>query len=186
MPVNPVNYDEARRLLNDTFKEVEELIATGLKYGQPSTFPKTVNVIFDSKTQAYREVLLGCVLARIQNKSVNIRLPYVNLGKTAYNGRTLDERAVNPFLQENRIPCSTGPYLSTFRRSVSFDQKTRGGLRDKKGYDAFLQSVRFLERTSDNSALLAFLRYLLFLFAQLREKSLVPLAKVQRLSVEQI
>src|SRR3989338_3493937 len=65
--------------------------------------------IFNSKTQAYREVLIGCALVRHQDKSINIRKPYSKQGKDAYNGRTLDEKVINPFLHQKRIPSSRGP-----------------------------------------------------------------------------
>src|SRR5271157_1327940 len=105
--------------------------------------------MFQSTTQAYREVLLGCSIARIQDRRINVRLPYINLGEGAFNGRTLDERVVNPFLQANRIPSSRGPYLGVFRRSVRFDQSTRTGVRDKDGYDSFLALIAYLEDTGD-------------------------------------
>ncbi len=72
------------------------------------------DAIFNSATQAYREVLIGCLLARHQDQSINLRQPYVNLGEHAFNGRTSDERVINPFLYEKRIPNSCGPYLSVF------------------------------------------------------------------------
>ena len=125
------------------------------------------------------------MLARIQGKSLNIRLPYINQGARAYNGRTLDERAVNPFFHENRIPSSRGPYLSTFRRSVRFDVGTRGGLRDKGEYDALLKLVSYLEATNDDRALFSFLDYLLFKFVKLRESSAVSLSRLQRISLDQ-
>ena len=58
------------------------------------------------------------------------------------------------------------PYLSTFRRSVRFDVGTRGGLRDKGGYDALLKLVSYLEATNDDRALFSFLDYLLFKFVK--------------------
>ncbi len=144
-----------------------------------------MGVIFDSKTNAYRETLLGCALAHLQDREINIRLPYVNQGPNAFNGRTLDEQVVNPFLQRNRIPCSKGPYLAKFRRSVSFDNSTRAGSRDKKGYDAFLKLIAFLEGTADEAEIRSFISYLLFRFAKLREAAEISLARLQRISLEQ-
>lgn len=130
-------------------------------------------------------MLLGCVIARIQDKAINIRQPYVNQGPNAFNGRTLDERVINPFLQDNRIPSSKGPYLNVFRRSVEFNESTRGGVRDKKAYDAFLVVLSRLQAASDDSSLQQVLRYLLYRFLELREKASVPLARIQRMSLEQ-
>jgi len=48
--------------------------------------------------------LIGCALARLHDDEIDITKPYMNQGDDAFNGRTLDERVVNPFLQENEIP----------------------------------------------------------------------------------
>lgn len=113
------------------------------------------------------------------------RLPYVNQGPTAYNGRDLDEKVVNPFFQEHRIPSSRGPYLAMFRRIFQFDASTRGGQRDKTAFDAFLKLISALEATSDDAELRNFLTYLLYKFAKLREAAAIPLFRLQRISLEQ-
>ncbi len=141
--------------------------------------------VFLSNTQAYREVLLGCTIARILDKTINIRHPYLDQSQDAFSGRSLDERVINPFLQSKRIPSSKGPYLSVFRRSIRFEKSTRTGLRDVRGYDAFLRLISFLESTSDDGELSRFLSYLLYRFIQLREDSSIRLSKLQRISLEQ-
>jgi len=141
--------------------------------------------LFQSGTQAYREVLLGCTVVRIQDKKVNIRQPYVEQGRNAFSGRSLDERVINPFLHEKRIPSSRGPYLSVFRRSVQFDQSIRAGLRDKTAYDSFLAVIGYLESTSRKGELLKILQYLLYRFAELREQATIPLSRLQRMSLVQ-
>ncbi len=181
----PIDYDEARTLLEDTFPQVEVILLAKSKPTVDKDLKQPFNTIFKAVVQAYREALLGCVIARIQDKSINVRLPYVKLGKDAYNGRTLDEKVVNPFLHDKQIPCSKGPFLSLFRRSVKFDEETRKGVRDEVGYDAFLHLVLYIEETEDDDELLQFLTYLLFKFAELRESATVPLSKVQRMSLEQ-
>mgnify|MGYP007099441666 CR=1 FL=1 len=65
-----------------------------------------LDAVFYSQTQSYREVLLGCALIRLLDKGVNIRLPYIKHGKGAFNGRTLDEKVINPFLQDKLILCA--------------------------------------------------------------------------------
>ena len=180
----PIDYDAARDILEASFAEAENYLLTDRS---PPLFPDLVSscdVIFDSRTQAYREALLGCALVCFQDRSVNIRLPYVNQGDDAFNGRTLDERVINPFFQEKRIPSSRGPYLSTFRRSVRFDESTRTGLRDKEGYDAFLFMLNVLS-SSDESTLSAVLLYVLYRFALLREAAGVQVSRLQRISLEQ-
>jgi hypothetical protein len=180
-----VDYDAARMFLERLFREVEDEILSGREPPAPNQTQRSFDTIFESHTQAYREALLGCCLARLQDRAINIRLPYVNQGQGAFNGRTLDERVVNPFLQRNRIPSSRGPYLGVFRRSVRFDQNTRAGVRDRIGYDALLDLVSFLERTEDDKGLERFSRYLLFRFARLRESHSIPLSRLQRISLEQ-
>jgi hypothetical protein len=75
--------------------------------------------------------------------------------------------------------------LSAFRRGIRFDEETKKGLRDLEGYDAFLSLISYLEITEDDEALVQFLRYLLYRFAALREAAIVPLTKLQRISLEQ-
>ncbi len=142
------------------------------------------DTMFQCGTQAYREALLGCAIVRIQSHDVDLRLPYVKLGDNAYGGRTLDERVINPFLQSRRIPCSKGPYLSVFRRSVSFYPATGGGVRDKAGYDTFLVALSHLECLNSEQAV-EFLLYQLYGFAELREAANIPLSTLHRISLEQ-
>lgn len=157
----------------------------GTKPPVKTVLQEHLDAVFSSSTQAYREVLLGCAVARILDKSIDIHLPYVAHGPTAFNARDLDEKVINPFLQAKRVPCTKGPYLSTFRRQVRFHPATRDGLRDKTGFDSLLILIDHLAATSDDSDLAAFLLHVLFRFAQLREASIVPLTRLQRLSLEQ-
>ncbi len=183
----PIDYDSARGDLLAAFGAAEEALLSGGAAGNlPQRFSDVADAVFASRTQAFREVLLGCVLARIQDKGIDIRLPYVSQGDSAYNGRTLDERVVNPMLQEKRVPSSRGPFLSVFRRMVSFVPATRDGLRDKTAYDAFLAMVGFVEEIDDDEGLRAILEALAFRFVELREASDVPLTRVQRMSLEQV
>jgi hypothetical protein len=117
--------------------------------------------------------------------NIDIKLPYVKQGSHAFNGRTLDEQVINPFLMSKQIPCSRGPYLATFRRNVKLDASTREGLRDKDGYDAMLVILNAIELTSDELDSKAFLIVLLKHFIILRDNSRIRLVKMARMSVEQ-
>jgi hypothetical protein len=181
----PLDYGAGDILLSQSFSDAESDFLNSVMPEVPGKLIPSFDMIFVSSTQAYREGLLGCTIARIQDRSINIRLPYVKHGPLAYNGRTLDERVVNPFLQKHRIPASRGPFLSAFRRGIEFDQSTTRGLKDIKGYLAFLELIGYLEYEASEDRLLEFLRYLLFRFAQLRESSVVPLSKLDRISLEQ-
>jgi hypothetical protein len=180
-----LDYQLARQRLVCLFQEAEAAYLAGTSPTVPPQIKEAADILFHSSTQSYRETLLGCGLARMLDPTINIRLPYTQLGPNAFSGRTLDERVVNPFLHEQNIPCSKGPYLATFRRSVQFDKDTAQGLRDKKGYEAFLDFLSAFEQAQTEEEIQNLLRYLLYRFVQLRETAHIKLARVVRLSLEQ-
>src|SRR5215469_4332713 len=182
--MSAIDYEAVRRLLEAEFVKVETDYLDGREPQAPER-PTDFDTVFRSRTQAYREVLLGCVLARLNDRSIDIHKPYVNLGKDAYNGRTLDEKVVNPFLHEKRIPSSHGPFLAVFRRSVKFRKATRGGTRDKTGYDSFVALVDLISELDDERDLKQILQCLLFRFVRLRIAADIPLSKLHRISLEQ-
>lgn len=178
-----VNYEHARTLLTNVFSAISSGIPGD--YAEVMTrLAHPLDVVFASNTQSYREVLLGCALVHKLYPDINIRLPYVKQGERAFNGRTLDEQVVNPFLVSKQIPCSKGPYLATFRRNVRLDESTREGLRDKAGYDAMLDILSEIESSSGENST-AILYCLLRKFYELRERAEIQLVSVARLSVEQ-
>jgi len=179
-----LNYDAARQILESEFQtvvadEVEEFPADVKAALKPA-----IDTLFASNTQAFREVLVGCCLARIVDPHIDIRFPYMNQGDSSYNGRTLDEKVVNTFLKEQEIPSSKSPFLSSFRRNVSFLPETGKGLRDKVAFAAFLLIVDELRTKSAEYAALV-LRGLLRAFIELRDKAQIKLARINRLSVDQ-
>jgi len=180
-----LSFDEARVLIEERFTLMEESIIDGVVPPVNEGFKSSTELIFNSATQAYRESLLGCLIARIQDRTIDIRLPYVIQGEHAFNGRTLDEKVINPFLHDKEIPCSRGPYLSVFRRQVKFNGATRPGLRDKTGYDAFLNLLSIIESTEDGRELVSFLDYILYSFVLLREDARIELTRLNRISLPQ-
>jgi hypothetical protein len=179
-----IDYDEARKVLKSAFATAEAELAGEHAPPVSEEVNQATKRLMSSPTQAYREVLLGCCLARVLDASIDVRLPYVNQGDSAYNGRTLDEAVVNPFLQSNEIPASRGPFLSVFRRSVTFTPDIRPGLRDKAGYDAMLVFIDALGQPSADNARVC-LHALLTAFLRLRDAANVNLVHVQRLSLDQ-
>lgn len=179
-----IDAETARATLEKIFAVAERDFAEKHPVDVPENVQSEVAKLFTSKSQSPREALIGVGLARALESSVNIRLPYINLGDDAFNGRALDEEVVNPFLREKMVPCSKGPYLAMFRRSVSFDANTTKGIRDRIGYEAFLRLVSEFE-TSDQDTALTYLRFLLYAFVQFRDASNIPLRHVKRLSLEQ-
>lgn len=171
-------------LLRRQFQEALELYLKGIRPSTANHLSEAADVLFATKVQSFREALLGCFLAKISDPAIDVRLPYANQGANAFQGRAVDEDIVNPFLQEHQIPCSKGPYLAMFRRSVKFVPETRDGLRDKGAYDVFLTLLDFLENASAGEAR-PVLRLLLWKFIELREQGKIDLARIQRLSLDQ-
>lgn len=180
-----VALDSAAAALRDIFEQIQPLILQGAAPPIADDLAPAFETIFTTPAQSYREALLGIALVRLQDQGVNLRLPYVSQGPTAYNARDLDEKVVNPFLQQHRIPASGGPYLAMFRRDFQFDASRRGGQRYKKAFDAFLELITALEGMTPEADIRAFIAYLLYRFAKLREAAEVPLSRLQRISLEQ-
>ena len=187
MPIT-INYDSASETLTALFDAAEEDLLSQKPSPEIPEIDAALDIVFSSRTQAFREALLGCFLAKLNDRAVDVRKPYVSQGDGAFNGRTLDERVVNPALQQRRIPSSRGPFLSVFRRSVEFSAATRDGVRDKSGYDAFLQVLSFIESVSDDETeLLTGATYAtIYRFVELREASNIQLTRIQRMSLDQI
>lgn len=180
----PIDYDAARNILKEEFEAAEEEFKQNAVTVSPAVIVESTQRLFASNTQAFREALIGCCLAKIIDQEIDIRQPYMNQGKDAFNGRTLDEKVVNPFLHDRMIPSSKGPYLSALRRNVSFQQETAKGLRDREAFGALLAFIGKLENTNGDKARV-YLRHLLREFVRLREASHIKLAHIARLSLEQ-
>ncbi len=180
-----VDSDAALGTLETLFADVQaQLMAQTVPPLAPGLEP-AFDALFNTPIQLPREALLGCALARLQNRAIDIRLPYSGQADNAFNARTLDEEAVNPFLQERRIPASKGPYLAMFRRDFRFDPSKREGQKNKALFDAFLNLVAALEGMEAEESLREFIVYLLYRFARLREEAEVPLSHLNRISLEQ-
>lgn len=179
-----IDYAEVREKLARAFLVAESAVLNSQPVDHADPVKSDLDTIFVSNTQAYREVLVGCVLAKLADSSIDITKPYIAQSDASFNGRTLDERVVNPFLHEKRVPSSKGAYLSTFRRSVDFSSSTRAGVRDKVGYDALVSLIRYVAESGVETTE-HFLIDLLIRFVQLRERALVPIAKLNRVSLTQ-
>lgn len=182
--MSAIDYDRAAAYLQELFPLAESILESGAVPPVSPLAAKSADILFASSVQSYREVLLGCGLARMLDSSINIRHPYVSHSEDAFNGRTLDERVVNPFFQDRLIPSSKGPYLAIFRRSVKLVPGTMEGLRDKIGYQALLDYLAELE-AADEPAVKSLVVYLLYRFAALRDSAVIPLSRISRLSLEQ-
>ena len=180
--MSQVDYQEAKGLLLSLYHRVSSSLNTAVQKAL-SDNSEALDIIFTSKTQSYREVLLGCALIHRLEPDVNIRLPYINHGDGSFNGRSLDEYSVNPFLQEQLFPCSKGPYLAAFRRSVKLLPETAEGLRDKAGYAAMMELLTVIENSDTKKKSDSFIMCLLQRFIILRNESRIPLARIGRFHI---
>ncbi len=171
--------------LDRALTAAEEHLLQGTEPEVPQEIRDACDAMFRSHTQAHREVAVGCLLTRIYEPNRNIRLPYVKQGPDAFSGRSLDEGLVNPFLQRNSIPSSKGPYLSVFRRQVTFDESEMMRFKDPDAFRGLLELIAAAELEDNRDALLAWLMYLMYRFAQLREDAEIALQQLARISLEQ-
>ena len=180
-----VDYVAASQQLRIALDTAQDRLLAGDVLQTAPSITRHLDTLFASATQAYREGLVGCVLARWCDRTIDVTKPYMKHGEHAYNGRTLDERVVNPILQERRIPVSRAPFLSTLRRGVRFDESMRGGVRDTHAFDAFLAVVRYINRVEEQADLEAVLLVFCARFIDLRERSQIQLSRLQHISHEQ-
>lgn len=177
---------DATTLLSDIFALAEDDYRESTRINLPTAATAATERLFSSPTQAYREALVGCAIARILNQSIDIRLPATESGEDAFSGRSLADHAVTPFLRDRAIPISASPYLSSLRGGAKF---TKGGApriqRDKEGFDALVAVVDYL-RVLDADAAKAYLRYLLRCFIQLREAGNITLKRIAKPNLEQL
>jgi hypothetical protein len=181
-----LNYLQAKADLQRLFTLAESDLTSGTAPSVSASAQQAAQEMFNSETQSIREALLGCALARLQDSNIDITLPYMNHGGNAFNGRTLDEQVVNPFFKDVQIPSSKGPYLASFRRSVRFETATGNGMKDKKAFAAMLVFIEELRLANTIADVEGLIRHLLWQFALLREKSNITLARINRLSIQQL
>src|SRR5438477_4407224 len=180
-----IDYFAGRELLNTHLIKLEGLSIDKDSINFPEAIQESLKILFKSKTQSYREIALGCAVVRFFDQAIDLSLPYINLGEHSYNGRTLDEKVINPFLHSNEIPASKGPYLATFRRSVKIDKSIRNSQKDKDAFDSLLVLLNYLNSLIDPKEIGFLIDALLVNFIMLRDQSKIELAKIRRLHLEQ-
>lgn len=179
-----IDFGKAKELLAKEFAAAEKAYLQASPPQVSQKAKEAAKALFNTSVQSYREALLGCALAKVIDPKIDIRSPYAQQGDQAFSGRSLDERVINPFLTDRQIPCSRGPYLASFRRSIRFVTEIAAGLRDKEAYKSFLAYLEELEQANSDEAR-NLLRYLLYCFVELREQASVSLIKLQRISLDQ-
>lgn len=181
-----LEYEQAERHLRSAIDMAEhDALVGGHNFPQDEdSYSHDLNVLFASSTQAFREALVGCILARLNDPTIDASKPYVKHGANAYNGRTLCSKVVTPILRDKQIPVSTGPFLSALRRGVRFTETMRIGIRDQDAFTAFLSIVGHINRL-DEDLLTSLLVKFCIRFVGLREAANVRISKLQRISHEQ-
>ncbi|MFO7899168.1 MAG: hypothetical protein R6V58_08920 [Planctomycetota bacterium] len=117
-----VDYDKARQRLETEFGYVERTALQGDRVSIGDALEPHFDRIFESRTQAYREVLLGCVLARLQDSSIDVHKPYSILLAAEITERTVDKNRVTTTFQAKISKHAIQDYLF-FVKDVAIDQK---------------------------------------------------------------
>lgn len=181
-----VDINTAKALLAETFELAESDHRDDAPVSLPPAIIKATQRLFLSETQAYRDALPSCAIARIIDPEIDIRLPAIAYGENAFSGRSLAEKVVTPFLRDRFVPTSAAPFLSAIRGGAKF---MKGGepriQRDKEGFAALVGIVSYL-RELDGEAVKNYLRYLLRCFIVLRESHHITLKRISKPNLEQL
>lgn len=179
-------YDQAREVLVAAFSEAEDDFRDGKIVALPADVIAAIDRMFASKTQAYREALVGCGVTRLVNEEIDVRYPATAYGDKAFSGRRVSDEVVAPFLQGKRVPVSVSPYLSALRGGAKFVPGGQPRIqRDQEGFDALVSAVDYLADAKPDEAK-TLLRRLLREFVQLRESSNIGLKRTARPSLHQL
>ena len=75
----------------------------------------------NSANRACVRFLMSCLIAKIDNSKIDIRKPYTEIGgDDCYSGRVIDEKYVNPFIHDKKLPCnSTTAFLTPAFRNIT-------------------------------------------------------------------
>lgn len=181
-----LDYKAAEHLLEEQFDLSEDDFRSGSPVQQPNNVKTEIERLFSSDTQAYREALVGCAVARVLDEAIDVRYPATEHHDNSFSGRTLADRVITPFFRSKAVPVSKSPYLSSLRGGAKF---ITGGepriQRDKEGYAALVAVVDYLRDLPADDAT-AFLRFLLWRFIQLREAANIPLKQFAKPNLEQL
>lgn len=181
-----INNEAARELLAEVFPLAEDDFRSDAAIQIPDEIATATERLFTSVTQAYREALVGCAIARILDPLIDIRYPSTEDGENSFSGRSVGENAVTPFLRDRKIPISVSPYLSSLRGGAKFIEGGEPRIqRDKPGFAALVAVVNYL-RELDEASTRDYLRYLLRRFILLRESSNIALKRIAKPNLEQL
>ncbi len=181
-----IKTNEAVELLRKSFSLAEDDYREHSAAKVPEAIAEATKRLFTSVTQAYREALVGCAIARVIDQGIDIRLPATADGEHAFSGRSLADNVVTPFLRDRAIPISASPYLSALRGGAKFLKDGAPRIqRDKEGFDALVVVVDYLRVLGVGEAK-KYLRYLLRQFIELREAGVIVLKRIAKPNLDQL
>lgn len=177
---------DATAILSELFPLAEDDYRDNVPIPVPKGVVAATSRLFDSSTQAYREALIGCAVARLADPEIDIRYPATEDGDNAFSGRSLADNAITPFMRERSVPISASPYLSSLRGGAQFIPGGQPRIqRDQEGFDALVLVVGHLHKAPEQ-AVRDYLRYLLRRFVELRESANIALKRFAKPSLEQL
>lgn len=178
-------------MLAEVFPRAENHYGANVPVALPDAAIKATDRLFAAKAPgAYRQALVGSVIARILNPDIDIRFPATEEGpdsEHSYSGRSLDEGAVMPFLRQHAVPIlEASAYLGPLRGGARF---VEGGApriqRDKVGFAALVAAVDYT-RNLDKAQATEYLCFVLRRFVALREAANIPLRRLAEPKLEQL
>jgi hypothetical protein len=179
-------HDQARELIARAFALAEDDFREGKLIELPADVKAAIDRMFASKTQAYREALVGCAVTRLVDESIDVRYPATAYGEKSFSGRSISDQVVAPFLQSKRVPVSVSPYLSSLRGGAKLVPGGQPRIqRDQPGFDALVSVVEYLTEAKPEETK-TLLRRLLREFIQLRESADIGLKRTARPSLAQL
>lgn len=180
-----IKVQDAQELLEVTFALAEEAARENAEVTFSEDVILATDRLFSSVTQAYREALIGCAVARVIDPEIDIHLPATEDGDKAFSGRSLADNVITPFMRGRSVPVSVSPYLSSLRGGAKFVEGGEPRIqRDKEGFAALVSLVDFLAN-HDQEVARSYLIYLLRRFISLRDQNNIALKKIAKPSLEQ-
>ncbi len=81
---------------------------------------KIDSVVNCMSNRAGARLLMACMLAKLDNPSLDPRKPYTKIGdKDCFSGRSYDEQVIGDFINKHHLPCnSTTAFLTPTLRNI--------------------------------------------------------------------
>jgi hypothetical protein len=174
-----MNNVRTTEILESLYQKVSENLSISIV--KPTTKEKVEAICRCNANKAPIRFLMSCLLAKIDNPTVDIRKPYTEIdGKDAYSGRFYDERYVELLVHKYKLPCNpTTAYLTpAFRnldRLLTTDLVLVGRPREVYVHALQILDLVFRKKEKPENVLQEIIRFLLIIKAEdeLRMKQLI-------------